>query len=97
MSRVRRRTRTAALAAALVLLTSGAIAVSQSAVAGVTSLKAPQAVSDLYVDPTTQAYAAWEAASGTDKDLLAKIALTPQAYWVGDWADADPTRQQVAD
>ncbi|WP_129787462.1 glycoside hydrolase family 6 protein [Promicromonospora panici] len=97
MSRVRRRTRTAALAAALALMTTGAVAVSQSAVAGVTSLEAAPAASDLYVDPTTQAYAAWEAASGTDKDLLAKIALTPQAYWVGDWADADQTRQQVAD
>jgi cellulase/cellobiase CelA1 len=97
MPRVRRRTRTAALAAALVLMTTGTVALSQSAVAGVTSLEAAPAASDLYVDPTTQAYAAWEAASGADKDLLAKIALTPQAYWVGDWADADQTRQQVAD
>lgn len=97
MPRVRRRTRTAALAAALALMTAGTVAVSQSAVAGVTSLEAAPAASDLYVDPTTQAYAAWEAASGQDKDLLAKIALTPQSYWVGDWADADETRQQVAD
>lgn len=98
MSRVRRRTRTAALAAALVLMTTGAVAVSQTATAGVTSLSAAEtAASDLYVDPTTQAYAAWEAASGQDKELLAKIALTPQAYWVGDWADADQTRAQVAD
>ncbi|WP_454860529.1 glycoside hydrolase family 6 protein [Promicromonospora soli] len=97
MSRVRRRTRTPALAAALALVAAGAVGAAQSAVAGVTSLEAAPAASDLYVDPTTQAYAAWEAASGTDKDLLAKIALTPQAYWVGDWADADQTRQQVAD
>ncbi|MFC8796366.1 glycoside hydrolase family 6 protein [Promicromonospora sp. NPDC057138] len=97
MPRVRRRTRTAALAAALALMTAGTVAVSQSAAAGVTSLGVAPAASDLYVDPTTQAYAAWEAASGTDKDLLAKIALTPQAYWVGDWADADETREQVAD
>ena len=97
MPRVRRRTRTAALAAALALMTAGTVAVSQSAVAGVTRLEAAPAASDLYVDPTTQAYAAWEAASGQDKDLLAKIALTPQSYWVGDWADADETRQQVAD
>jgi cellulase/cellobiase CelA1 len=97
MSRVRRRTRTAALAAALALMTAGAVGASQTAVAGVTSLGAAPAASGLYVDPTTQAYAAWEAASGADKDLLAKIALTPQAYWVGDWADADETRQQVAD
>jgi endoglucanase len=83
-------------------MTTGTIAVSQSAAAGVTSLgvtslEAAPAASDLYVDPTTQAHTAWEAASGGDKDLLAKIALTPQAYWVGDWADADQTRQQVAD
>jgi cellulase/cellobiase CelA1 len=97
MSRVRRRTRTAALAAAVALMTTGAVAVSQSAMAGVTSLEAAPAASGLYVDPTTQTYAAWEAASGPDKDLLAKIALTPQAYWVGDWAEADETRQQVAD
>ncbi|MFD2793872.1 glycoside hydrolase family 6 protein [Promicromonospora vindobonensis] len=98
MPRVRRRTRTAALAAALALMTTGAVAVSQTATAGVTSLSAAEtAASDLYVDPTTQAYAAWEAASGQDKELLGKIALTPQAYWVGDWADADQTREQVAD
>lgn len=97
MSRVRRRTRTAALAAALALMTTGAVAVSQSAVAGVTSLEAAPAASGLYVDPTSQAYVAWEAASGRDKELLAKIALTPQSSWVGDWADADQTRQQVAD
>lgn len=97
MPRVRRRTRTAALAAAVALLTAGTVGVSQSAVAGVTSLEAAPRASDLYVDPTTQAYAAWAAATGTDKDLLAKIALTPQAYWVGDWADAEQTRQQVAD
>lgn len=102
MSRVRRRTRTAALAAALALMTTGTIAVAQSATAGVTSLGVTSlgvspAATDLYVDPTTQAYAAWQAASGTNKDLLAKIALTPQSYWVGDWAGADQTRQQVAD
>ncbi|MDR7383460.1 glycoside hydrolase family 6 protein [Promicromonospora iranensis] len=97
MPRVRRRTRTAALAAALALMTTGAVAVSQSAAADVTSPEPAPAVSDLYVDPGTQAYAAWEAASGTDKDLLAKIALTPQSYWVGNWADADHSRAEVAD
>lgn len=97
MPRVRRGTRTTVLAAALALVTTGAIGVAQSAQAGVTSLEAAPSAADLYVDPTTQAYGAWEAASGTDKDLLAKIALTPQAYWVGDWTGADQTRQQVAD
>jgi cellulase/cellobiase CelA1 len=78
-------------------MTTGTIAVSQSATAGVTSLEAAPAASDLYVDPTTQAYAAWQAASGTNKDLLAKIALTPQSYWVGNWADAEHSRGEVAD
>ncbi|GAA1988841.1 hypothetical protein GCM10009718_28030 [Isoptericola halotolerans] len=57
----------------------------------------PAPVGDLYVDPTTQAYGAWESASGTDRDLLAKIAHTPQAYWVGNWNDAVTEREAVAD
>lgn len=98
MSRVRRRTRTAAAAAALALVTTGTLAVAQSAAAGVADPReAVPAASDLYVDTNNQAYAAWEAASGTDKDLLAKIALTPQSYWVGNWADADHTREEVVD
>ncbi|WP_136518167.1 glycoside hydrolase family 6 protein [Cellulomonas telluris] len=58
---------------------------------------APQPAGSLYVDPTTQAYRAWQAASGTDKALLEKIALTPQAYWVGNWADASHAQQEVRD
>jgi endoglucanase len=50
-----------------------------------------------YVDPGTQGYAAWEQASGTDKALLEKIALTPQAYWVGNWNSAEEERAAVAD
>ncbi|MCK0118825.1 glycoside hydrolase family 6 protein [Isoptericola sp. S6320L] len=53
--------------------------------------------SELYVDVTNQSYEAWQAASGTDKDLLAKIAHTPQAYWVGNWNDATTEREAVAD
>ncbi|GAB3159422.1 hypothetical protein GCM10027059_05640 [Myceligenerans halotolerans] len=52
---------------------------------------------EFYVDTGTQAYDAWEAASGTDKALLEKIALTPQSYWVGNWVDADHARQEVVD
>ncbi|WP_036969716.1 glycoside hydrolase family 6 protein [Promicromonospora kroppenstedtii] len=106
MSRARRRTRTAALAAALALVTAATLT-AQSAAAGVTSLgvtslgvtslETAPAASEFYVDTHTQAYAAWEAASGTDKDLLAKIALTPQSYWVGSWADADRSRDEVVD
>nr|WHU52037.1 endoglucanase/dockerin fusion protein [synthetic construct] len=57
----------------------------------------PQPTSGFYVDPTTQGYRAWQAASGTDKALLEKIALTPQAYWVGNWADASHAQAEVAD
>ncbi|GEK20246.1 glycoside hydrolase family 6 protein [Cellulomonas xylanilytica] len=57
----------------------------------------PQPAGNFYVDPTTQAYRAWQAAGGSDKALLEKIALTPQAYWVGNWADASHARTEVAD
>ncbi|MBO3101954.1 glycoside hydrolase family 6 protein [Cellulomonas fengjieae] len=57
----------------------------------------PPATGNFYVDPTTQAYRAWQAAGGSDKALLEKIALTPQAYWVGNWADASHARSEVAD
>ncbi|GAB6936796.1 glycoside hydrolase family 6 protein [Isoptericola variabilis] len=40
-----------------------------------------------FVDDGTQAWDAWQAASGTDRALLEKIATTPQASWV---TDADP-------
>ena len=57
----------------------------------------PPQSGSFYVDPTTQAYRAWQAAGGNDKALLAKIALTPAAYWVGNWADASHARSEVAD
>ncbi|MBI9113961.1 glycoside hydrolase family 6 protein [Sanguibacter suaedae] len=57
----------------------------------------PAPTGGLYVDTDTQAYDAWTSASGTDKQLLEKIALTPQTVWVGDWASADETRQMVSD
>ncbi|MDQ0375019.1 glycoside hydrolase family 6 protein [Cellulomonas humilata] len=57
----------------------------------------PQPAGNFYVDPTTQAYRAWQSAGGSDKALLEKIALTPQAYWVGNWADASHARSEVAD
>ncbi|MBO3088183.1 glycoside hydrolase family 6 protein [Cellulomonas dongxiuzhuiae] len=62
-----------------------------------TQSQPPVSSSDFYVDPTTSAYAAWQAASGNDKNLLAKIALTPQALWIGDWATASATQEQVRD
>jgi endoglucanase len=57
----------------------------------------PPQTSGFYVDPTTQGYRAWQSASGTDKALLEKIALTPQAYWVGNWADSAHAKAEVAD
>ncbi|WP_081829848.1 glycoside hydrolase family 6 protein [Paraoerskovia marina] len=57
----------------------------------------PAADGDLYVDTGNQAYPAWSAASGDDKALLAKIALTPQAYWVGNWDDPEHAQAEVQD
>lgn len=39
----------------------------------------------IYRDPREGAYAAWNSATGTNKTLLAKIALRPRAIWVGAW------------
>ena len=50
-----------------------------------------------HIDTTNQAYRAWQAAGGNDKALLEKIALTPQAYWVGNWNDASHAQQEVRD
>ncbi|GCD20525.1 hypothetical protein CTKZ_20870 [Cellulomonas algicola] len=57
----------------------------------------PQPTGSFYVDTTNQSYKAWQSASGNDKALLEKIALTPQAYWVGNWADASHAQAEVAD
>jgi endoglucanase len=43
------------------------------------------AAAPLFVDTDTQAYAAWEQATGADRELLSRIASTPQARWIGDW------------
>jgi endoglucanase len=51
----------------------------------------------LYLNPDTQAYQAWQAASGDEQALLAKIAQTPQAFWVGDWYDASSITSVVSD
>jgi len=56
-----------------------------------------QPAGDLYVDTENQAYAAWQAASGSNKDLLAKIALTPQSVWIGNWNSPTVSRQQIQD
>ncbi|CAM5784397.1 glycoside hydrolase family 6 protein [Cellulomonas persica] len=50
----------------------------------------------LYLAPGSQAAAAWQAAAGQDKELLARIAQQPQATWIGDWVDAATARDQVA-
>ncbi|MBO0899355.1 glycoside hydrolase family 6 protein [Cellulomonas sp. zg-ZUI22] len=57
----------------------------------------PVSSSQFHVDTTNQSYRAWQAASGSDKALLEKIALTPQAYWVGNWNDAAHAQQEVRD
>ncbi|QHT58114.1 endoglucanase [Cellulomonas sp. H30R-01] len=57
----------------------------------------PQPSGSFYVDTANQSYRAWQSASGTDKTLLAKIALTPQSYWVGNWTEASKAQAEVAD
>ncbi|MBT0994062.1 glycoside hydrolase family 6 protein [Cellulomonas sp. DKR-3] len=57
---------------------------------------AGEAVGGLYVGDGTQALTAWAAATGTDKELLAAIAHTPQATWLGSWTDAAGARDQAA-
>ena len=57
----------------------------------------PVTNSDFYVDTNTQAYAAWQKASGSEKDLLAKLALNPASYWVGNWADNAHAKAEVVD
>lgn len=56
-----------------------------------TQTQDPQArepsVSDFYLDPLTRAAAAAERATGTERELIDKIASTPQAFWV---ASTDP-------
>lgn len=54
------------------------------------------APSPFYLRTQTQAYAAWQAASGGDAELLESIALTPQALWIGDWLSATEVTQVVA-
>ncbi|GEA79993.1 glycoside hydrolase family 6 protein [Cellulomonas uda] len=54
------------------------------------------AAGGLLVRTESQAVTAWSAATGDEKRLLATIAQTPQAAWVGDWVDAGVARDQVA-
>ncbi|UJP40031.1 glycoside hydrolase family 6 protein [Cellulomonas palmilytica] len=56
----------------------------------------PPGTGGLLVRTDSQAAVAWSQATGEDKDLLATIAQTPQALWVGDWVGADEARDQVA-
>lgn len=50
-----------------------------------------------YVDTESKAYRAWSQTTGPDKDVLAAVALTPAAYWVGNWADAAHAADEVRD
>jgi len=43
------------------------------------------AAAPLFADADTQAYAAREQSTGADRELLSRIASTPQARWIGDW------------
>lgn len=57
---------------------------------------ADAAAGGLYLGSGTQAQTAWAAANGTDKTLLASIARTPQATWLGSWTHAAGARDQAA-
>ena len=54
------------------------------------------ASSPFYLSTDTQAYAAWQAASGAEAELLQPIALTPQALWIGDWLSPTEVTEVVA-
>ncbi len=58
---------------------------------------APTSSSTLYVNPDTQSREAYDAAAGPDRDLLGRIALTPQSFWVGDWYPTAEVTGVVAD
>ena len=49
------------------------------------------------MNPGSQAREAYDAATGADRDLLGRIALTPQSFWVGDWYPTDQVTGVVAD
>ena len=52
----------------------------------------------VYLGPQEQAWAPWLHATGTRKDLLAKIALRPKAKWFGAWTgNARQIGQKVHD
>lgn len=57
----------------------------------------PTSAAALYVNADTQAREAYDAAAGPDRDLLGRIALTPQSFWVGDWYASDQVTGVVAD
>ncbi len=52
-------------------------------------------------DPYESAYKAWSSATGSTKDLLAKIALRPRVMWVGGWVSTADigavVRKRIAD
>ncbi|WP_150118051.1 glycoside hydrolase family 6 protein [Cellulomonas sp. B6] len=53
------------------------------------------ATGGLWLDTDSQAYRAWQAATGQDAALLERIATTPQGLWVGSWDDAPTAAARV--
>lgn len=60
-----------------------------------TQTPTPTPTNALFLDVDTQAYGAWQAANGNDKTLLAKIALTPAARWIGNWVDPQISKEEM--
>lgn len=60
-----------------------------------TETQSPSTNTQLFVDTSTQAFDAWEAATGSDKALLEKIAKTPASRWIGNWDSKEVSREEV--
>ncbi|WP_062205816.1 glycoside hydrolase family 6 protein [Demequina salsinemoris] len=54
-----------------------------------------QSSTKFFTSADTQAYAAYQSASGSQKRLLAKIARTPTARWIGDWYSASQAKAET--
>ncbi|WP_084125370.1 glycoside hydrolase family 6 protein [Demequina sp. NBRC 110054] len=60
-----------------------------------TTTTVTQSSSKFFTSADTQAYAAFSSASGTQRKLLAKIAKTPTARWIGDWYTASQAKAET--
>ena len=95
------------LATAAALLAATVPAVTASAVPAPVATRSVSAADELsplagrmwgvYQGPADQAWLPWTRATGTSKDLLARIALTPRGKWFGAWIPNGEIGRKVAD